>query len=445
MKDEEKKTTKKKPTAKKTTTKKPTAKTAAVKKPAAKKAVQKKAPAKKPVEAAKPEVKKEPVVKEEPKKEEVKTARPSNKKFIIVLICIVCVAIAGGIILALSLTGKIGDKKTKDTTTIKVGKEKVKITKSEAQKVELDTYDNSLVSFKYPKGWKVEVAPFDYIHYSFKVYDPENPDYMFMFGMKFEGFNKSQAAKNWQKKYYPSNLFAKLPVINPQTTEGFYKVWNETASYVNKYDAKSEYLPKFKEFNIIEKLGKNQIGGDILRASYKNTSGKTVQGLFTAAVYSAGSYYVNSNVFNLTSKKIDVFPLNVYNIIFMTAPDEEFVNWQSVLDNCLATIEFSQDFINGFNKEENQVMKTIQANQRVYDQISDMIMDSWEKRSASYDRISQKQSDATLGYDRVYDTTTGDIYKADLDFMDHDWNGKYERVTDDMYTKPITGYIEKVN
>ena len=146
--------------------------------------------------------------------------------------------------------------------------------------------------------------------------------------MKFEGFNKSAAAKNWQKKYYPNNLFAKLPVINPQTTEAFYKIWNETANYVNTYDTKSSYLPIFNDFSIIEKLGSNEIGGDILRAKYTNSSGKLVQGLFTAAVYSAGSYYVNSDVWNLTSSKVDVFPLNVYNIIFMTAPDEEFVNWQ---------------------------------------------------------------------------------------------------------------------
>ncbi len=437
--EEEKKT--KKGTPKKSTAKKPAAKKSAAKKPAAKKApaasAAKKATPKKEVEV-KPEIKEE--VKEVVKSPEKK----SNKKFIAILICVIAVAAIAGVALALTL-GVFDKKTSSDTETIRVGKNKVKVTKSEASVVEYETYDNGLVSFQYPKGWEVVVAPFDYIHYSFKVYNPDDPSYMFLFCMKFEGFNKSQAAKNWQKKYYPGNLFAQLPVVNPQTSEGFYNVWNEVASYVNKNDAKSEYLPKFNDFSVIEKIGQNEIGGDILRATYKDANGKTIQGLFTAAVYSAGTYYVNSNVFDLTSSKIDVWPLNVYNIIFMTAPDDEFINWQSVLDKSLSTIEFSQDFINGFNKEENQIMKTIQANQRVYDQISDMIMDSWEKRNASYDIISQKQSDATLGYDRVYDTETGDIYKADLDFMDHDWNGKYERVTDDMYNMPTSGYIEKVN
>jgi hypothetical protein len=293
----------------------------------------------------------------------------------------------------------------------------------------------------------VEIAPADYIHYNFKVYNPEDDDYFFFFGLKFEGYMKSKKARNWQKKWYPSTMFAKLPAISPQNTEGFFKVWNEAADYSNKAEMKSNYFNHINDFKVIENLGKNNIGGDIVRATFTNDKGELNQGLFTATVKSAGTYYVKENPmsFSLNAPQVDVWPLNVYNIIYMSAPDADFVNWQPVLDNCLATIEFSEKFISGFNKEEDSVLKTVQANQKIYDQISDMIMDSWEKRSASYDIISQKQSDATLGYDRVYDTTTGDIYKADLDFMDHDWNGKYERVTDDMYTKPTSGYIEKVN
>ena len=70
-------------------------------------------------------------------------------------------------------------------------------------------------------------------------------------------------------------------------------------------------------------------------------------------------------------------------------------------------------------------------------------MSSWEKRSASYDIMSQKQSDATLGYERVYDTENGDIYKAYNGFTD-DYDGeRYKSINDNMYTKAIEGYIEK--
>ena len=361
-----------------------------------------------------------------------------NKKFIIILSLVVLMAlvIGSGIGLILLSSGDANE-------TIRTSKGKAKIVKSETSVIEYETFDNDLISLKIPKGWKVEVPLVDYIHYTFKVYNPNNPDYMIIFMMKLEGFNKSEAARNWQKKYYPNQVFAKLPVINPQTTESFYKVWNESAEFVNTNNVKFEYLPKLNEFSVIENLGVNAIGGDSLRETYKNSNNDLIQGLFTASVKDVGSYYVNSNIFNLFSKKIDVWSLNVYNVILMTAPDSEFNNWQSILDNCLSTLEFSDTFVNEFNKEESNILSTIQANQKVYNEMSDMIMDSWENRNNSYDIISQKQSDATLGYERVYDTKTGEIYKAYNGFTDDYTGERYKTITNDMYTSSISGYIEK--
>ncbi|MBO4815465.1 MAG: hypothetical protein J5507_00570 [Clostridia bacterium] len=327
--------------------------------------------------------------------------------------------------------------------TVKDGKEKIKITKNEASTIQYEKYDNGLVSLDIPKGWKVEVAPVDYIHYSFKVYNPEDTNYMFLFGLKQEGFLKSEKARSTYAKYYADAIFSKLSPIDPQTTESFYKVWNNNAKLSNETELKYEYFPYFNEFTVVDNLGQTALGGDIIRATFKNSNNKLMQGLFTASVMSIGTYYINTDIFNLFSEKVDVSPLNVYNIIMMSTPDEEFNNWQPILDHCLSTITFSNTFMNGFNNEETTIAKTIQANQKVYDQISDMIMDSWEKRSNSYDIISQKQSDATLGYERVYDTETGEIYKAYNGFTD-DYSGeRYQSITDDMYTKATSGYIEK--
>ena len=73
----------------------------------------------------------------------------------------------------------------------------------------------------------------------------------------------------------------------------------------------------------------------------------------------------------------------------------------------------------------------------------DSYMSAWENRSKTYDIMSQKQSDATLGYERVYDTKTNEIYKAYNGFTD-DYDGKrYQSITDDMYALKTSGYIEK--
>ncbi len=127
----------------------------------------------------------------------------------------------------------------------------------------------------------------------------------------------------------------------------------------------------------------------------------------------------------------------------MSTPDVEFNNWLSIFDHCLSTIEFTEDFMRGFNSEQSSQVLTVQANAKIYDEISNMIMDSWNKRNNSYDIISQKRSDATLGYERVYNTETGEVYKAYNGFTDKYSGSKYQAITDDMYTSPISGYIEK--
>ena len=320
---------------------------------------------------------------------------------------------------------------------------RVKVVKNEASQIKFEKYDNGLVSLVIPKGWKVEVAPTDYIHYSFKVFNPNDKNYMFLFGLKQEGFLKSELARSTYAKMYPDAVFSKLSAIDPQTTEAFYKVWNNNAKLGNEVDLKYEYFPYFNEFTVIDNLGATPLGGDIIRATFKNNVGELQQGLFTASVKSIGSYYINTDMFNLFSEKVDVSPLNVYNIIMMVAPDSEFLNYQKIMDYSISTIEFSDTFVRGFNGEEANLVATIQANQKIYDSISDMIMDSWEKRNNSYDIISQKQSDATLGYERVYDTETGEIYKAYNGFIDDYSGNRYKSITDDMYTKAISGYIEK--
>lgn len=324
-----------------------------------------------------------------------------------------------------------------------VKKENVKVVKNETSQISYDDFNNGLVSLKIPKGWKVDVAPADYIHYSFKVYNPQNKDYMFLFSLKLEGFLKSEKARSTYEKYYPDAIFSKLAAVDPQTTEGFYKVWNQNAKLSNETELNMEYFPYLNEFKVIQNIGKAPLGGDILRANFKNSKNELMQGVFTANVKSIGTYYINTDIFNLFSEKVDVSPLNVYSTIMMTAPDAEFNNWQEILDYCLGTITFSDNFIKGFNNQETTISSTIQANQKVYNQTSDMIMDSWEKRNNSYDIISQKQSDATLGYERVYDTETGEIYKAYNGFTDDYSGNRYKSITDDMYTSAVSGYIEK--
>ena len=316
-------------------------------------------------------------------------------------------------------------------------KDKVKIREVETKSIKFTDFDNGLIKLKIPEGWKVDVLG-NYIHYTVKVYNPEKPIYQFYFNLKVEGFNKSKEAKAWQQKYYPNSMFAKTSVIETKDTEGYYKIFNDMGP-LNNTDRFT--FPMLTDFTVIEKIGKDILGGDILRATFKDSAGTLGEGIFSAYVYDAGPYYVNENI--ISGKKIDVYYLNVYDSIFITAPKDEFVNWEETLSTIAGSLEFTDTFINGFNKEQDAVMKNFQSIRNICNQISDGIMDSWEKRSNSYDIMSQKQSDAILGYERVYDTETNEVYKAYNGFTDDYTGERYKSVTDEMYTKGISGYIEK--
>ena len=309
----------------------------------------------------------------------------------------------------------------------------------ETKTIKYTDFDNGLIKMKIPEGWKVDVLG-DYIHYTVKVYDPNRPTYQFFFNLKTEGYNKSEDAKAFQQKYYPNDIFAKNPVIADKTTEGFYKIFNELGTLNN---TSSFTFPTLIDFIVVENLGTGLLGGDILRATFKDADGKEAEGLFTAYVYDAGPYYVNENI--MSGKQIDIYYLNVYDAIFITAPKDELIEWEDTLNTVASSLEFTDTFMSGFNMQQDAVMQTFQNVRSICNQITAGIMDSWEKRSKTYDIMSQKQSDATLGYERVYDTDTGDIYKAYNGFTD-DYDGdRYKTITDDMYTEKTSGYIEKID
>jgi len=187
-------------------------------------------------------------------------------------------------------------------------------------------------------------------------------------------------------------------------------------------------FPTIKDFTVIDKIGTNITGGEIVRATYKNENNETIDGIFSATIKEVSLYYVTA--------------LNVYTTIFYTTPEFELTEWQSILNYCLSTIEFSNTFVSSFNNQEDLIMNTISANSKIYDEMSDIITEGWSSRQSTYDIISQKQSDATLGYERVYDTDTGEIYKTKNGFMDNYHGKKYQSITDEMYNLPTSGYIE---
>lgn len=316
-----------------------------------------------------------------------------------------------------------------------VAQKEVNIIPAESVSVQYETYadENGYFTVEIPKGWSVKVGmppnyDVDLISYAVTVFDPQNTDRRLYLNLLGTGMLKSEEARNWYNKMYPGT-FGDLPAVTEQTTEGFFNAYGEYYGY--------------KDFSVTENLGPTEMQGDLLNATaVSSETGKPLQGLFTAAVM-ADSYPVQKDMFDASQGMVDVGMVTAYTIMYEMAPQQEFLDWQPVLDHCLSTLAFTDNFQTQRQGQWKAVLGAASYVFRTADEISDMIMSSWENRNKSYDVISQKQSDATLGYDRVLDTETGEYYRADAGFGDVFDSDRYIVVDDDAaYLTPSSGWIE---
>lgn len=324
---------------------------------------------------------------------------------------------------------------------------KIKIVKSEAEKLTLVNYSSSNFTMKIPKGWTVEAAGTG-MFYAIRVYDKSDDRYQIYAILKAEPFLKNDKAKAWYENYYNSfggegnKALAKAIVLYQPTVEAFYSNFNAYTAYTKTVDTMytSFHFPDLKNFAMVESFESNSsmksVASDdkTLRGTFQTSSNKKGEGLFMASVVSPGSY-------NYTG--YDTTYYTVYNVMGITTAKDDLVNYQKLLTESLSSIKYTDSFVKTTINNSNQATQSIVSVNKTISDASSSYNKAWTNRQKSYDISSQKYSDATLGYERVYDTTTGDIYKAYNGFTDDYTGSKYKAVTNDMYTQSITGYIEK--
>ena len=344
--------------------------------------------------------------------------------------------------------GNKGDDNKVEKTVSKSNKENVKIVQSEASKLTLEEYKTDNFSMKKPKDWVVETGGVG-IFYTIRVYDPQNTNNQVYLMLKIQPLLKSAASKSFWQNYYNLSgnnsqykLFSDAVVLDNPTTEGFYKKFNEITAYMTSMEPSFSTIkfPKFTNFTKQEEFESSAsmksvaMDSKVLRGTFTGDNGKSGEGLFMASIVNFGNQYMNG---------VDTLYYMVYDIMAITAEKDEFIDYKDILLESINSIEFTDSYVKKTIDDGNAQTKQSLALNASIQKSFDSYMSAWENRSKSYDIMSQKQSDATLGYERVYDTDNGDIYKAYNGFTD-DYDGeRYKAITDDMYTQKTYGYIEK--
>ena len=326
------------------------------------------------------------------------------------------------------------------------GNSKIKIVKNEVSNIKLEEYSSDVFSMKKPVGWKVETGG-EGIYYAIRVYDEADTRNQIFLMPKMQPMLKSDTAKK-QWVYYNSlsggqhRLFAEAVVLNKATTEEFYKQFNNVASFMKNIDNSfsSITFPTFTNFTKLDESDSSAsmksvaLDSKVLRATFNSEKGEPAEGMFLASIVNFGNNY---------QMGIDTSYYMIYDIMTITSAKDQFIDYKDMLLECINSIKFTDSYVNKTIDDGNTQTKNALALSASIQKSFDSYMSAWENRSKTYDIMSQKQSDATLGYERVYNTKTNEIYKAYNGFTD-DYDGKrYQSITDDMYALKTSGYIEK--
>ena len=180
----------------------------------------------------------------------------------------------------------------------------------------------------------------------------------------------------------------------------------------------------------------------VLGLTVKN--GKEGEGMFAASVVDFGSANIAAGPpSGYIIPQADGGYYMAYNVMAVTAAKDTFIEWESVLTKCLGTLAYSESFVKATEQAGEEKVAMSKEISRITNERLEIIMAAWEDRNVEQDITSQMQSDETGGYERVYDTQTGEIYRAEAGWYESTGSDRYKPVTENkMYAEPISGYIE---
>ena len=335
-------------------------------------------------------------------------------------------------------------------------KDEIAVTPTAAKSVELELYETADFSLQIPKGWTVTSGGTGMYH-SIRVQDPAEPLNQIFVLLKADALLHSQEGKDaWA--YYSGisgvpgmQIFALAPVLSTPSTENFFKIFPQYADFaVQAEPGYTGYtFPRFEGFAVTERfpstggLSAYALNDEILRATFTE-GGKEGEGMFAASVVDFGSAEIAAGPpVGYQIPSADGGYYMAYNVMAVTAVKDSFLEWIDILTECARSLEYSESYVNAVKQAGTETVARAMEFSRNANEVLDGIMSSWENRNTSQDIISQKQSDATLGYERICDTETGEIYKAENGWSDGDHGDRYQLVSEDsMYLEPISGYIE---
>ena len=309
---------------------------------------------------------------------------------------------------------------TRDPTPTPAPVEKtVNFTPNENANINWVTYtsNDGFYTIEAPAGWIVTSFNYDTIGYEVFARDPKG-EKMFYFSTSLVGYPSEENFDYWMSvsaEYgFPSYEYG---YICPEATP------------LSLFENSGDFFG-YTDFEVIENMGPNGYGGDILKAS-ANYGGRAYEGIYTSSLLDTPMYYQEMDWDLVTGTMVIALPV------------EDFTDWIDIMFHIYSTLNFTDEYYAARRTAWELTFQTSDTIMFNANATSAMIMDSWENSNRSSDIRSQEYSDATLGRERILDTETGDIYYADNGWSDSYYGSRYEPLApgSEYYLEPVTGTI----
>lgn len=277
---------------------------------------------------------------------------------------IICIILALTITLLCGCGGKSGGDDAQDSRNTQ--QEEFVVTPM-ASGLELVPYSCADFSMSVPEGWMVEAATSNAgMYHALRAYDPACSVNQILYILKAEPLFADDFLK--QNYTYWNAAYAAFPVMAEESVKGYFDVLPQYLSAVAAEPFYSSlHFPQYEDFTVTETFdAAGSLGGTagVLRAEFTQ-DGVEAEGMCSVELVpfpipGLGGYYM------------------AYSTTIVSTEKGMFQNWEDILTRSLGSLDYS----------------------------------------GSYTSSAMAQSDATMGFERVMDTETGEIYQTDNGFAD---------------------------
>jgi len=280
--------------------------------------------------------------------------------------------------------------------------------------LQLIPWEDNAISINIPLGWNIYTGG-ECSTKSVLSRDPYSElKQLFYFSEAGPVYTSQQMKENDENYMNMGGLdipWFESPVVDPLTAENYLKNFG-TLARASLFQQAFPEVPIIDEVKIINKqsiAGKPPYASDakLIRAEFRQNN-KLGEGYF---------YIVTADVIGLG-----------YGMMFtgITAPKGLLDLIVPSLLLSLKSFTVSSEYVDACIQAQNDAAAGALKAGRILDQNSDTIMEVWENKLESEQRISEKQSDAILGYSRLYNPQTDEVYEVTPEFYEYYQNHSNE-------------------